>query len=96
MTDYAPDDFFNTDESALFFKLLLDKTLAFKDETCTECKHAKGRILVSFGVNLSGTEKLPLLVIWKSAKLRCSKEAPDCGLESSTTAIRNVDDYETF
>lgn len=68
LMDNAPHDIFNMDEFALFFKLLPDRTLAFKGEMCTDCKHAKGRISVAFGVNILGTEKLRLLVIWKLAK----------------------------
>lgn len=40
LEDYAPDDIYNMDESALFFKLLPDRTLAFKGETCTGREHA--------------------------------------------------------
>ncbi|KAH8019974.1 hypothetical protein HPB51_023790 [Rhipicephalus microplus] len=71
LEDYAPDDIFNIDESALFFKLLPYKTLAFKGETCTGGKHAKDRKSVAFCVNMNGTDITPLLVIRKSAKPRC-------------------------
>ncbi|XP_037568243.1 tigger transposable element-derived protein 4-like [Dermacentor silvarum] len=63
------------DESALFFKLLPDRMLAFKGETCNSGKHAKDRISVAFGVNMMGTEELPLLAIRKSANPRCFKGA---------------------
>lgn len=68
LAKYAPEDIFNKDESALFYKLLPNRTMAFKGETCTGGKHAKDRISVAYTVNMSGNEKLPLLVIGKSAK----------------------------
>ncbi|KAH7964628.1 hypothetical protein HPB51_027131 [Rhipicephalus microplus] len=73
LEDYAPDDIFNMDESTLFFKLLPDKTLTFDGETCTGGKHAKDRISVAFCINMTGTDKTPLLVIEKLAKPRCFK-----------------------
>lgn len=89
---FSPDDVFNADETGLFWKLLPNKTLAFKGwfilffysdlfltgERCTSGKKSKERITVLVGSNMSGTEKLPLLVIGKSAKPRCfkNKEPP--------------------
>ncbi|XP_064468659.1 tigger transposable element-derived protein 4-like [Ornithodoros turicata] len=73
LQDYDPEDIFNMDESALFFKLLPNRTLAFSGETCSGGKHSKDRISVAFAVNMTGNEKLPLLVIGKAAKPRCFK-----------------------
>ncbi|KAH8031414.1 hypothetical protein HPB51_017186 [Rhipicephalus microplus] len=50
LTAYDAADIFNFDESALFYCLLPNRTLAFKNETCTGGKHAKNRISVAFGV----------------------------------------------
>lgn len=38
-------------------------------------KKSKNRITVLVGSNMTGTEKLPLLVIGKSARPRCFKKA---------------------
>lgn len=57
----------------LFYKLLPDKTLTFKEEPCHGGKHCKDRVTVLVGANADGSEKLPLLVIGKSKKLRCFK-----------------------
>ncbi|EEC19457.1 transposase, putative [Ixodes scapularis] len=73
LTDYAPEDIFNLDESALFFRLLPNRTLVSKGQACTGGKHAKDRISVAFIVNMTGSEKPPLLVIGKSEKPRCFK-----------------------
>jgi hypothetical protein len=38
---YAPRDIYNADESALYYNLLMDKTLAAKDEPCKGGKLGK-------------------------------------------------------
>lgn len=72
---YEPKDVFNLDETGLFWKLLPNKTMAFKGERCTAGKKSKERLTVVVGANMDGSEKLPLLVIGKSAKPRCFKNA---------------------
>lgn len=59
----------------LFFKLLPNRMFVFKGDLCTGGKHAKEKISIAFGVNILGIEKLPLLVVQKSAKPRCFKGA---------------------
>jgi hypothetical protein len=49
--------------------------MTFKGEKCTTGKRSKERITVLVGSNMSGTEKVPLLVIGKSAKPRSFKNA---------------------
>lgn len=71
LADYDPRDVFNADETGLFFKCLPEKTLAFKGETCHGGKRSKERVTVMVAANMTGTEKLKLLVIGKSAKPRC-------------------------
>ena len=73
--EFLPDDVYNVDETGLFWRLLPNKTLAFKGEQCTTGKKSKDRITVLIGANMTGSEKLPLLVIGKSAKPRCFKNA---------------------
>lgn len=75
LATYAAADIFNFDESAFFYCLLPNRTLAFKDEKCTGGKHAKNRISVAFGVNMTGSEKLPLMVIGRYGNPRCFKGA---------------------
>lgn len=70
---YAPSDIFNADETALFFKLLPDKTITYKGDVCAGGKRCKERVTVLLGANMTGTEKLPLFVIGKSQKPRCFK-----------------------
>lgn len=55
---YNPCDVYNADETALFFKCLPDKTLAFKNEKCNGEKNSKERITVMPIVNMSGMYNL--------------------------------------
>ena len=72
---------FNADETGLFWKCLPDKTLSLKGEKCSGGKKNKGRITVLVCANMSGTEKLPLLVIGRFAKPRCFKNARSIPLQ---------------
>lgn len=70
---YSPEDVFNCDETGLFYKMMPERTLALSGDPCHGGKHSKERITVLVGSNMSGTEKLPLLVIGKSKNPRCFK-----------------------
>lgn len=86
---YSANDVFNADETGLFWRLMPNKTLAFKGkicrvfsfypwilgEKCSGGKKSKERVTVLIGANASGTEKLPLFMIGKSAKPRAFKNA---------------------
>lgn len=71
--DRNAKDIFNVDETGLFYKCTPDKTLAFKGERCSGGKHSKERVTILIGANMDGSEKLPLLMIGKSANPRCFK-----------------------
>lgn len=58
---YLPDDVFNFDESALFYRLPPNKTLATLRRNGT--KGDKARVTVAFCCNLTGSEKMDLIVI---------------------------------
>jgi hypothetical protein len=75
LKNYGPDDIFNVDETGLFWRMLPSKTLAFKGEKCSSGKKSKERITVLIGSNMSGSEKVPLLVIGKSQYPRAFKNA---------------------
>ena len=72
---FSPDDIFNADETGLFWKCLSDKTLSLKGDKCSGGKRSKDRVTVLVCANMSGSEKLPLLVIGRFAKPRCFKNA---------------------
>jgi len=67
---YSPDDIYNADETGLFFKMLPEKTYNSKFDKSSGKKQAKQRITVLVGSNMTGTDKLPLLIIGKSARPR--------------------------
>jgi len=73
LKNYEPRNVFNTDETALFFKCLPDKTFTFKEEKCHGGKHSKDRLTILLAVNMDGSEKLTPLLIGKAAKPRCFK-----------------------
>ncbi|KAH8029307.1 hypothetical protein HPB51_025175 [Rhipicephalus microplus] len=77
LTAYDAANIFNFDESALsiFHCLLPNRTLAFMNEKCSGAKHAKNPISVAFGVNMTSSEKLPLMVIGKYRNPWCLKSA---------------------
>jgi transposase-like protein len=69
---YSEDQVFNCDETGLQFRLLPAKTLASLFEQRAEGrKKAKERVTVSACSNVTGSIKLPLLVIGKSNRPRC-------------------------
>lgn len=70
---YLDEEIFNIDETALFYKMLPDRTLKFKREKCVGGKLSKERITVLVGANFTGTKKSKLLIIGKSKNPRCFK-----------------------
>lgn len=70
---YTPSDVYNLDECGLFYRVMPNKTLSFKDEKCVGGKKSKERLTVLLGSNMDGSEKLTPLVIGKFLKPRCLK-----------------------
>ncbi|XP_070537736.1 tigger transposable element-derived protein 4-like [Ptychodera flava] len=70
---FHPRDVFNADETGLYFRLMPDKTLSFKNEVCSGGKKSKERVTVMLGANMDGSEKLKPMVIGKSKKPQCFK-----------------------
>ncbi|XP_046395204.1 tigger transposable element-derived protein 6-like [Ischnura elegans] len=70
--DYQPCDIYNGDETGMYFRALLSKTLCVKGENCKGGKHSKERLTIFICGNMAG-ELLKPLVIGKSALPRCFK-----------------------
>lgn len=70
---FSPNDVFNADEFGLFFKLMPDKSLVYKDDKCHGGKRSKERISILACANADGTEKIKLLVVGKAKSPRCFK-----------------------
>jgi len=54
ISSYEPRNIYNADETGLFYKILPNKTLSFKNEICTSGKKSKERLPVMLCVNLIG------------------------------------------
>jgi hypothetical protein len=70
---YEPNNIYNTDETGLFFRLPLNKTLSLKGDPCNGGKNFKDRIMVLLACSADGTDKPPPLVIGKSENRHCFK-----------------------
>ncbi|KAL7076033.1 hypothetical protein ACQ4LE_004546 [Meloidogyne hapla] len=77
--EFSQDDIFKIDETGLFFRMLPNNTLEFRNEKCYAGENSKERITILFGANMNGKEKLPLLIIGKSKNPRCfnNKKLPE-------------------
>lgn len=69
---FEDKDIFNADETALFYKLLPNKTLKLKGEICSGGKLSKERITVYLCASMTGEKRKPL-VIGKFKNPRCFK-----------------------
>ena len=70
---YSLDQVFNADETGLWWKLMPSKSLVHCGEQAKNFKQAKDRVTLLGCCNASGTCKLPLAFIHKSARPRCFK-----------------------
>ena len=73
LKSYHANDIYNADETGLFLKLMPDKILELKNVQCQGGKRSKERLTVLVCANMTGTDKLPLLVIGKYARPSCFK-----------------------
>ncbi|KAM7312004.1 hypothetical protein ISCGN_008909 [Ixodes scapularis] len=73
LEEYEPGDIYNDYETALYYQLLPKKMLSFVGGVCTGGKRNKLRITMLLGANMSGIDKLRLLVIGKAKSPRCFK-----------------------
>jgi hypothetical protein len=70
---YEPRDINNTDEMALFYNCLPDRTLTMKGHSCHKGESAKYRITVLLCVNSDRRDKQVPIVVGKSMKPHCFK-----------------------
>ena len=73
LKEYSPADIYNADETALFYKLMPNKTLEFKGNKCFWGKSSKEGITALLCTNSTGTDKLKPLKIGKFGQPRCFK-----------------------
>ncbi len=82
--DFSPEDIFNGDEFGLFWRILPDKSYTLKGKKFKTGKKSKERISVLVGSNMTGSEKLKLLVIGRAKPPHCFR-----GKESIPIIYRN-------
>lgn len=73
ISKYDPKYIFNTDETALFWKLMPSKSFLVKGDAARGGKKDKSRITILFTCNADGSKKWKPFVIGKSLKPRCFK-----------------------
>ncbi|CRL04459.1 CLUMA_CG017542, isoform A [Clunio marinus] len=73
LNEFSEDDIFNLDEFGLLWKATPSKSAELRGETCSDGKLSRNRLSILIGANMSGTEKLPLLIIGKSENPLCFK-----------------------
>ena len=73
---YAPENIWNEDESAFFFRAVPGRTLADAEKQCKVGKKAKQQIILAFIVNAVGGKEVPI-VIGKAVSPRCFKGLKD-------------------
>ena len=68
---YNPNDILNMDETGLFWKMSLDRTLATK--AASGGKKSKDQITAALTSNATGTDNILVQIISKLKNLRCLK-----------------------
>ena len=89
---YGPEQVYNCDETALYFKLLPDKTLAQKSDTNKTLgyKQQKNRLTALLCTNSTGTHKLKPLIIGKFENPRCLHHVNRNALPTIYTHSKNA------
>lgn len=78
----SPGNIYNADETGIVYKMLPDKTMEFKDVNCHGGKNKERRITAKVCANMSGTDKLPLLVIGRASNPCCFKHVKSLLVEN--------------
>ena len=68
---YADEDIYNADETAFYYRALPEGSLTFKSDCVAGSKKSKDRVTVLVATNMTGTDKLPLIMIGKSKDPLC-------------------------
>lgn len=92
---YTQDNICNADETEIFYKMLPEKTMEFKDVNCHGGNTKKERITGMVCANMSGTVKLPPLVIGRTLNPRCFKHAKSLPLKYYSSK-KGMDDFSNL
>ena len=68
LQEYKPNKIYNANETSLFYKALANRIYAFSAETVRGSKYlnSKDRLSLMLHTNMTGTDKLPPLIIGKA------------------------------
>ena len=98
LSRYKPEDVYNMDETGLFYKCPNKRSMVMKGETCANGKLSKERITLVMCANMTGSDKLPVLVLGKSANPRCFKgvKTLPCPYRSNKRAWMTMDEFSKW
>ncbi|KAG7171500.1 Tigger transposable element-derived protein 4-like 1 [Homarus americanus] len=98
LRDNKPRDIFSASEAALFYNLLPDRSLAVKGEDGHKWTWVKERLTFMVGVNMDGSEKLPLLVIGQMKDPRAVMDVDTLPLpyEANDSAMMTSSIFESW
>ncbi|NWV35137.1 TIGD4 protein, partial [Grantiella picta] len=98
LNDYQAKNVFYIQETGLLYQMLPHNTFSFKGETRSVGEQSQERITVAVGINMDGSEKLPLLVIGKNKSPRSFKDvkSPPVDYEANTRACMTSGIFEEW
>ena len=73
LREYKPNDIYNADETRLYYRATPDGSLCYAYQQLSGSMKAMDRVTILCCANMSGNDKVKLLVIGKSKKPRCFK-----------------------
>ena len=94
MEHFTKYDIFNADETGLYFRCFPDKGYSISGDDLPGGKKAKDRVTVMLCANMSGSEKIPLLVFGKSKRPRSfPKDLSKLPVQYQTSKITWITGY---
>lgn len=75
LNQYTTDCIYNCDESALFWRVLPDRTIAFKNEKVHGRKVSKARLTMHLTCNMDGSDKYKVMIVNKFKMPLCFRRA---------------------
>nr|XP_050023958.1 tigger transposable element-derived protein 6-like [Dermacentor andersoni] len=91
---YSAKDLFNADETALFYQMLPQKTLALKGERCQGGEQSRVHVTVLLCANMDGSEKMPALVwderLGKQNRKICLLQ-DNCVAHHTAAVLKNIE-----
>ena len=73
LRQYQPEDVYNADETGVYYRATPDGPLCYSFEQLSGSKKVMDRVTVLYCANMTGSDKLKLVVIGKSRKPRCCR-----------------------